>query len=199
MDKALGIQNATLENVVLLASRVLLAWIFVHEGVFLATNFAAASASMGKAGVPMLALVATIGLQLVAGIAIAVGWHARLGAAALRLFCLATAILFHTNFANRNELLHFEKDLAIAGGMFVLILRGAGGYSVEAYAKPKDGESVGDGASGLFELADNVDTGIGSLTGIPDIIKVALAPAAEGGPPATKVPKRSFRTTRKQP
>jgi uncharacterized membrane protein YphA (DoxX/SURF4 family) len=43
--------------------------------------------------------------------AIAVGWHARFGAVALGLFCLATAILFHTNFAVRNELLHFEKDL----------------------------------------------------------------------------------------
>jgi hypothetical protein len=62
------------------------------------TNFAAASASMAKSGVPAPALVATIGLQLVSGIAIAVGWHARLGAAALGLFCLATAILFHANF-----------------------------------------------------------------------------------------------------
>ena len=91
MDKALRIQDTTLENVVLLASRLLLAWIFVHEGVFLATNFAAASAGMAKSGVPALALVATIGLQLVAGTAIAVGWHARLGAAALGLFCLATS------------------------------------------------------------------------------------------------------------
>src|ERR1700682_473947 len=132
MDKALGIQNTTLENVVLLASRLLLAWIFVHERVFLATNFAAASASMAKTGVPTVALVATIGLQLVAGIAIAVGWHVRLGAAALGLFCLATAFLFHTNFANRNELLHFEKDLAIAGGMFILMVRGAGDWSVAA-------------------------------------------------------------------
>ena len=119
MSKAFEIQNTTIENVVLLASRLLLAWIFVHEGVFLATNFAAASAGMAKTGVPAPALVATIGLQLVAGIAIAVGWHARLGAAALGLFCLATAMLFHTNFAVRNELLHFEKDLAIAGGMFI--------------------------------------------------------------------------------
>ena len=137
MDKTLGIQNTTLENVVLLASRLLLAWIFVHEGVFLATNFTAASASMAKTGVPPLALVATIGLQLVAGTAIAVGWQARLGAAALGLFCLATAALFHTNFANRNELLHFEKDLAIAGGMFVLMLRGAGRYSVQAFARQR--------------------------------------------------------------
>jgi len=141
MDKALGMQNSTLENVVLLASRLLLAWIFVHEGVFLATNFAAASASMAKTGVPTVALVATIGLQLVAGIAIAVGWHARFGAAALGLFCLATAILFHTNFAVRNELLHCEKDLAIAGGMFVLMLRGAGRYSVQAWAQRQEHDS----------------------------------------------------------
>ena len=58
MDKALGMQNPMLDNVVLLASRLLLAWIFVHEGVFLATNFAAASAAMAKVGVPALALVA---------------------------------------------------------------------------------------------------------------------------------------------
>jgi putative oxidoreductase len=137
MDKSLRTQNGTLENVVLLASRLLLAWIFIHEGVFLATNFAAAAASMAKSGVPAPALVATIGLQLVSGIAIAVGWHARLGAAALGLFCLATAILFHTNFANRNELLHFEKDLAIAGGMFTLMLRGAGEYSIQAFARQR--------------------------------------------------------------
>jgi len=134
MDRVLGINSTALDNVVLLASRLLLAWIFVHEGAFLAMNFVAASAGMAKMGVPAAALVPTIALQLVAGLAIAIGWHARLGAAALGLFCVATAILFHTNFASRNELLHFEKDLAIAGGMFVLMLRGAGGLSIDAFA-----------------------------------------------------------------
>ena len=134
MDRVLRINDAPLDNVVLLASRLLLAWIFVHEGAFLAINYDAASAGMAKMGVPAAALVPTIALQLVAGLAIAIGWHARLGAAALGLFCVATAILFHTNFASRNELLHFEKDLAIAGGMFVLMLRGAGGLSIDAFA-----------------------------------------------------------------
>jgi putative oxidoreductase len=100
-------------NVVFLASRLLLTGIFVHEGAFLATNFAGASTAMAKVGVPALAVIGTIGLQLIAGVAIAIGWHARVGAPALALFCLATAILFHTNFGNRNEPLHFEKDLAI--------------------------------------------------------------------------------------
>ena len=129
--------KAEVENVVLLASRLLLAAIFLHEGVFLVANFAAASTGMAKVGVPAPLLIATIALQLGAGIAIAVGWHARSGAAALGLFCLATAILFHTNFANRDELLHFEKDLAIAGGMFVLMVRGAGDYSVGASTRQK--------------------------------------------------------------
>jgi len=58
------------------------------------------------------------------------------------LFCLATAILFHTNFAVRNELLHFEKDLAIAGGMFILTLRGVGGYSLQ-FARQRENDDSG--------------------------------------------------------
>ena len=125
----------TLEAIVLLACRLLLAWIFLHEGAFLALNFESAATGMAKLGVPLYALVATIVLQLAAGLAIAIGCYARPGAAALGLFCLATAMLFHTNFAVRNELLHFEKDLAIAGGMFVLMLHGAGRWSIDGLCR----------------------------------------------------------------
>src|SRR4051794_25820033 len=100
-----------LENFILLVGRLLLAWIFVHEGASLALNFDAAAAAMARLGVPQYLLAATIALQLVAGAAIAAGWYARAGAAALGLFCVTTAILFHHNVAVRNELLHFEKDL----------------------------------------------------------------------------------------
>lgn len=137
MDEGSGTRGLLPDDIILLVSRLLLAWIFVHEGASLAANFDAASTSMAKMGVPSLMLIPTIALQLVAGIAIAVGWYARSGAAALGLFCLATAILFHTNFANRNELLHFEKDLAIAGGMFALMVRGAGRWSIDGVCRAK--------------------------------------------------------------
>jgi putative oxidoreductase len=148
MDLAPEAKRAMADDIVLLAGRLLLAWIFVHEGVFLAVNFDAAAAGMAKIGVPAIALMATIALQLAAGIAIAVGWQARLGAMALGLFCLATAMLFHTNFANRNELLHFEKDLAIAGGMFVLMVRGPGSWSISAMRQPKRPAPVNDARPG---------------------------------------------------
>lgn len=138
MNAISSTQRAMFYDAVLLISRLLLAWIFLHEGVFLVANFSSASASMAKLGVPPYLLVATIALQLVAGAAIAAGWHARWGALALGLFCLATAVLFHTNFSSRNELLHFEKDLAIAGGMFVLMVHGSGRWSIDGIRRRKE-------------------------------------------------------------
>ena len=130
------------DDIVLLAGRLLLAWIFLHEGAFLLANYSVSSAGMAKMGVPPFAPPLVIALQLAAGASIAAGCYARCGAAALGLFCLATAFLFHTNFAVRNELLHFEKDLAIAGGMFVLVVCGAGRWSVDGWLRARQGASV---------------------------------------------------------
>jgi uncharacterized membrane protein YphA (DoxX/SURF4 family) len=109
MDRVLGIKHTTLDNAVLLAGRLLLAWIFVHEGASLAANFDAASAGMAKMGVPAAALIPTIALQLIAGLAIAVGWNARSAAAVLGLFCLATAFLFHNKFRQPKRAAAFRE------------------------------------------------------------------------------------------
>jgi putative oxidoreductase len=120
-----------LADPLLLLARFLLALIFVHEGASLILHFPEASLAMAKLGVPPPLLAATIALQLGAGTMLALGWHAREAALALALFCVATAFLFHTNFAIQNELLHFEKDLAIAGGMVVLAVEGSGALSLD--------------------------------------------------------------------
>jgi putative oxidoreductase len=125
-------KKARLDDFVLLGARVLLAGLFIHESVTLATHFDAAAASMAKVGVSAPMLASTTALQMGAGVAIAVGWQSKLGGLALGLFCVATATMFHTLFGSRDELLHFEKDLAIAGGMFVLWVHGAGRWSVDS-------------------------------------------------------------------
>jgi putative oxidoreductase len=126
-----------LADPLLLTGRLLLALIFLHESITLIRVFTVVSAYMAKVGVPGVILLATIALQLGAGLMVAFGFQARLGALSLGLFCLATAFLFHTNFANKNELLHFEKDLARAGGLFVLTIKGAGAWSVDALLRGK--------------------------------------------------------------
>ncbi|RFB89270.1 quinol oxidase [Rhizobium leguminosarum bv. trifolii] len=118
-------------DVILLLGRLLLSLIFLHEGWSLATNITATIDTFAELGLSAPVAVATIALQIGAGLSLATGFLGRLGAFALALFCLATALLFHTNFASQNELLHFEKDLAIAGGMFVLAASGAGSISID--------------------------------------------------------------------
>lgn len=125
-----------LKDVALLIGRLLLALIFVHEGYTLLTHFQGGAAYMAKQGISVPVFVLVIALQLGAGLALVVGLLTRLGALGLGLFCLGTAFLFHTNFANQNELLHFEKDLGIAGGMFTLIVAGAGSISLDHFIEP---------------------------------------------------------------
>jgi putative oxidoreductase len=86
---------------------------------------------MDRYGVPSALLPAVIALELGAGLMIVVGWQTRVAALALSLFCILAAVLFHGNIADRNQLLHLEKDLAIAGGLLVLAVAGAGRWSLD--------------------------------------------------------------------
>ncbi len=121
----------------LLAGRLLMALIFLHEGIVLALHFNASVKAMALQGVGLPTVLAVIVLQIAAGLYVSLGLLTRPSAVALGLFCLATAVLFHTNFASQNELLHFEKDLAIAGGMFVLAVVGAGALSLDALLRAR--------------------------------------------------------------
>jgi putative oxidoreductase len=118
-------------DIALLVGRLLLALIFLHEGITLSLNFDGAVEAMAKLGIGVPLLLGTIALQLAAGASVAFGILTRIGALLLGLFCLSTALLFHTNFTSQNELLHFEKDFAIAGGMFILAVVGAGSLSFD--------------------------------------------------------------------
>ena len=115
--------------------RLLLAAIFVLEGWSKLRGYDAAAVYMNRFGVPGLLLPAVIALELGGGLMIAAGWQTRLAAAALAVFCILAAILFHGNLADRSQFLHFEKNLAIAGGLLVLVVAGAGRWSVDATAR----------------------------------------------------------------
>jgi putative oxidoreductase len=125
--------DAILADAGLLAGRCLLVFIFLHEGFGILGNYAPAAAFMQKSGVPSLLLPAVIALQLVGGLLIAAGAITRLSALAFAAFCVLTAILFHWQFADRNQLLHFQKDLAITGGFLILACCGPGGWSLGRY------------------------------------------------------------------
>jgi putative oxidoreductase len=115
-----------------LVGRLLIAALFLHEAWSKVTDYSAAATYAQAFGVPGMLIPAAIALESTCAVLILLGYHARMAALLLAGFCVATAVVFHTRFGNRNELLHFEKDLAIAGGLLVLFARGAGAWAFDA-------------------------------------------------------------------
>ena len=115
-----------------LIGRLLLSVLFLHEAWSKLAAYSAAVAYMQAFGVPGQLLPLAIATELGCGVLILLGYQTRLAALVLAAFCVATAVLFHAKFGVRNELLHFAKDLAIAGGLFVLFAHGAGGWAIDA-------------------------------------------------------------------
>jgi putative oxidoreductase len=118
------------DQIILLVGRLLIANIFLHEAIAKISNYAGAAAYARSFGVPDTLLPLAIALELGCGLAIAMGLWTRPAALLLSGFCIFTAVAFHTHFAERNQLLHFEKNLAMAGGLLVLAAHGAGRITV---------------------------------------------------------------------
>jgi len=113
-----------------LLGRLLLASLFVAEGWSKIRGYEGAITYMQRFGVPDLLLPAVIALELGGGLLLAVGWYTRCTAIALAIFSIVAAALFHHNFADRNQLLHFEKDLAIVGGLLAFAAFGPGRFAL---------------------------------------------------------------------
>jgi putative oxidoreductase len=115
-----------------LLGRVLLVAIFLFEAWVKLHGYGDVVEYMERFGVPGILLPLVIAIEIVAPVMIIVGWYARLAALALAGFCLLTALFFHTDFENTNQVLHFWKNLAMAGGFIVVMANGAGAWALDA-------------------------------------------------------------------
>ncbi len=104
-----------------LAGRILLASVFLVAGINKLTGFTGTQDYMESVGVPGLVLPAIIMLEIVGALMLVSGWYVRLAALALALFSLATAFIFHFNLGNQIQQFMFMKNIAIAGGLLLLV------------------------------------------------------------------------------
>ena len=108
------------ERIVMIIGRALVALLFILAGVAKILNPTPFLHHMTEFGVPTFLLPAVIVLELGGGLAVLIGWRAREAAAALGVFCVLTAAIFHHQLSISAERTLFLKDLAIAGGLLVL-------------------------------------------------------------------------------
>ena len=117
-----------------LIGRILIAVIFVLSGAGKITQPGANIAYMTAAGLPFasIGLVVAALIELGGGIGLILGYRTRLVAAVLTLFALVTAFVFHSDFSDQNQFIHFFKNVAVAGGLLQIVAFGGGRFSLDA-------------------------------------------------------------------
>ena len=114
-----------------LIGRVFISGIFLLSSFNKIGNYDGTIGWMESFGLPGFLLIPAIVLEIVAPILIIVGYQTKIAAAALSLFCIATAFIFHNDFSDQMQIIAFMKNIALAGGFLFLVANGAKGYCLD--------------------------------------------------------------------
>ena len=124
-----------MQNQLLLASRVLMSFIFIMASYGSVLAPAGRAGYMASVGMPGFLAWRSAAFELGAALCVLVGFQTRYAAWGLAAFCVATAVLFHMKPDDMMQMIMFNKNLAIAGGFLALSVTGAGDLSLDAKLK----------------------------------------------------------------
>ncbi|MFK0378505.1 DoxX family protein [Pandoraea sp. NPDC090278] len=120
-----------------LLGRILLGAPFLMGGLGKLGAYAATVGYITAVGLPVppLAYVVSVIVEVGGGLLLLSGYRVRPAALVLAIFSLATAVFFHRNFADQNQMIHFLKNVMMAGGLLQIIYFGAGAFSLDSLRK----------------------------------------------------------------
>ncbi|WP_417884348.1 DoxX family protein [Vibrio rumoiensis] len=124
--------------------RFLLSLLFMGSGLSKLSAFDATVSYISSFGLPFSTLVyfLTITIEVVGGLMLLVGYKSRFIAVCMGLFTLLAAVIFHSNFSDQNQMVHFMKNLAIVGGLLQIGSFGPGTFSLDNHRRTKNDERV---------------------------------------------------------
>jgi putative oxidoreductase len=115
------------------AGRLMIGLPFAMSGLSKLGAYGATTGLISAVGLPFppLAFAVAVAVELGGGLLLVAGYRARSVAIVLALFSLATAVSFHSNFADQNQMIHFLKNVMMAGGLLQIAAFGAGALSID--------------------------------------------------------------------
>ena len=118
---------------VALAGRIFIGVLFFMSGLGKIAAPAATQAYIAAVGlpVPVISYLAALTIEVLGGLLLFTGYRARPVAIGMAVFTFATALFFHRNFADQNQMIHFMKNIAIIGGLLQVAAFGGGRFSLD--------------------------------------------------------------------
>ena len=109
-------------------SRILMSAIFIWSGIGKIMNPVGTQEYMSAYGMKFtsILLIAAIAVEILGGLSLLLGIKPRYGAIALALFLIPATFIFHTDFSDQIQQIMFMKNLAMLGGLLMLIQHGGG-------------------------------------------------------------------------
>jgi len=116
------------------AGRVLIGVLFLMSGLSKLAAPAATQGYIASVGLPapLAAYAVAVAVEVLGSLLLIAGVRTRIVAAGMAVFTLATALTFHKNFADQNQMIHFMKNIAIMGGLLQVAAFGGGKFSVDS-------------------------------------------------------------------
>ncbi len=122
-----------------LIGRILISFIFLFEAYDSLKYFQQTKQTMAEYGItwqPDLLLTVTIFCLFLGGTLILIGYRASFGAILVLLYWIPVTFIVHSFWndppeIHREESIHFMKNMAILGGVFMVWVNGSGRYSVK--------------------------------------------------------------------
>ena len=117
-----------------LLGRILIGVPFLMSGLSKLGAYAATVGYISTVGLPAatLAYIVAVAIEVGGGVMLVSGYRVRLASLVMAVFSLATAFFFHNNFADQNQIIHFLKNVMMAGGLLQITYFGAGAWSLDA-------------------------------------------------------------------
>jgi putative oxidoreductase len=131
-------------SIVPLFGRLLLSSVFILGGIGKITGFSFEESMVAAKHLPLpaAALAVALVIELLGGLAILTGLFTRFTAWIVFIYLIPTTVLFHNFWALQgpdriDTMIHFEKNLAIMGGLLLLASFGPGAYSIDSARAPR--------------------------------------------------------------
>ena len=118
-------------------ARLLLCSLFIWDGVVQLRDPAGTMTYFTSLHIPVpqITVWVSIAVHLLGGIGILLGFMTRWAAALLILLCLGTAFGVHLPSGDMENMMHFYKNLVMAGGLLYVIAFGPGAFALDKSAR----------------------------------------------------------------